>query len=153
MQEGDPVRIALFGNSFGARIQLPALAWAGGNRVIGVAGLDLGKARETADAWRIPRATADWRTLLEEAPDLVLVSTPVDLHQEMTLAALESGAAVLCEKPFAHERGRGRADGRRGAGARCLARPRAALESPPAPAAGSWWPRGSSGPPGTRPSR
>lgn len=96
-----PVRVALFGNSFASRIQLPALRWAGGARVVGVAGRDEARLRETADAWSIERWSTDWRALLEPAPDLVIVTTPVDLHAEMVTAALDAGAAVLCEKPFA----------------------------------------------------
>jgi len=95
-----PVRVALIGNSFAEAIQLPALRYAGNNEVIGLAGGDGAKARATADRWGIPVATDDWTQLLELAPDLVIVSTPVDLHYPMARAALESGAAVLCEKPF-----------------------------------------------------
>lgn len=95
------VRIAILGNSFAARTQIPALRWAGGNEIVGIAGRDLEKARATAQTFGIPKATTDYRELLELSPDLVLVSTPVHLHREMTLAALDVGAAVLCEKPFA----------------------------------------------------
>lgn len=95
------MRTVLFGNSFASRVQLPALRWAGGCEVVGIAGRDAAKAQRTASEWSIPHATADWRELLSLRPDLVLVTTPVDLHREMTLAALERGAAVLCEKPFA----------------------------------------------------
>ncbi len=97
----DSVRIAILGNSFAARTQIPALRWAGGNEIIGIAGRDAEKARATAAAFGIPHGTTDYRELLDLSPDLVLVSTPVHLHREMTLAALEVGAAVLCEKPFA----------------------------------------------------
>ncbi len=96
-----PVRTVLLGNSFASRVQLPALRWAGGCEVLGIAGQDAAKAQRTAAEWSLPRATGDWRELLALEPDLVLVTTPVDLHREMTLAALERGAAVLCEKPFA----------------------------------------------------
>lgn len=95
------VRTVLLGNSFASRVQLPALRWAGGCEVVGIAGRDGAKARRTAEEWSIPHATADWRELLALEPELVIVTTPVDLHREMTLAALETGAAVLCEKPFA----------------------------------------------------
>ena len=97
----DPVRIALLGNSFASRVQLPALRWAGSNEVCALAGRDAEKARATAAEWGIPHATGDWRTALDTEPDLVIVSTPVHLHHEMTMAALDTGAAVLCEKPFA----------------------------------------------------
>lgn len=95
-----PVRVALIGNSFAEAIQLPALRYVGGNEVIGLAGGDGAKARATADRWGIPVATDDWNELLGLTPDLVIVSTPVDLHYPMARAALECGAAVLCEKPF-----------------------------------------------------
>lgn len=101
----DPLQVALVGNSFASRVQLPALRWAGGNRVVGLAGRDLAKARATADEWRIPYATDDWRALLERDCDLVIVTTPVDLHHPMVVAALEAGRHVLCEKPFALDAG------------------------------------------------
>jgi len=103
----EPVRVAILGNSFATKVQLPALRWAGANHVVGIAGRDREKARRTAEDWDIGAATDDWRELLELAPDLVLVSTPVALHKEMTLAALDAGAAVLCEKPFALDAGEG----------------------------------------------
>ena len=96
----DTVRIAILGNSFAEAVQLPALQAIGGCEVLGVAGRSLEKARATAERWGLPRGTDDWRSLLEDGPDLVLVTTPVDLHAEMAAAALEAGAAVLCEKPF-----------------------------------------------------
>ena len=39
--------------------------------------------------------------LRQEQPDVVHICTPHDLHVEMAIAALESGANVLCEKPAA----------------------------------------------------
>ncbi|MGW8381057.1 Gfo/Idh/MocA family oxidoreductase [Streptomyces sp. ODS28] len=38
--------------------------------------------------------------LAAERPDLVLIGTPPALHAEQAVAALESGAWVLCEKPL-----------------------------------------------------
>ena len=112
------VCIALIGNAFAQRLQLPALRWAGGNRVIGIAGSDAAKARRTAEAWDIPLATGDYRELFAQDPDLVVIATPVHLHHRMVLDALETRAAILCEKPLAlnvaeaaelAERARGRA--------------------------------------------
>ncbi len=95
------IRVAVFGNSFSTKVQLPALRWCGHNELVGIAGADLAKARATASAWGAPIGTDDWRALLDEAPDLIVVTTPVFLHHDMTLAALDAGCAVLCEKPFA----------------------------------------------------
>jgi len=99
----NPVRIVLFGNSQAEAVQLPALNHIGGNEVVGIAGYGAEKAAATAENWGIGRSTSNWRELLELDPDLVIVTTPVNLHYEMTRAALDAGSAVLCEKPFTVE--------------------------------------------------
>jgi predicted dehydrogenase len=46
---------------------------------------------------------SDVRELLKAEPaDLIMVSTPVHLHEEMVVAALAAGAHVLCEKPLSN---------------------------------------------------
>ena len=94
------VRIVLFGNSHAQAVQLPALAHIGGNQVVGIAGQDPQKLASTAKRFGIEHTTANWRELLELDPDLVIVTTPVDLHAEMVRESLATDAAVLCEKPF-----------------------------------------------------
>ena len=94
------VRIVLFGNSQAEAVQLPALNHIGGNEVVGIAGYHAEKAATTAKNWGIEHSTSDWRELLDLEPELVVVTTPTNLHYEMTRAALDAGAAVLCEKPF-----------------------------------------------------
>jgi predicted dehydrogenase len=42
---------------------------------------------------------------LATAPDLVVVANPTSLHTEVASAAVRAGAAVLVEKPIAHELG------------------------------------------------
>jgi predicted dehydrogenase len=52
---------------------------------------------------RLPAAAlfTDYAKALQSVrPDIVLVAAPPALHAEMTIAALEAGAWVLCEKPF-----------------------------------------------------
>lgn len=43
----------------------------------------------------------DFRELLKEEVDVVHVCTPNDSHAEITIASLESGKHVMCEKPMA----------------------------------------------------
>lgn len=48
------------------------------------------------------RVYADYRELLQDGSiDIVHVCTPNDSHAEITIAALESGKHVMCEKPMA----------------------------------------------------
>lgn len=100
-----PVRIAIIGNSFAERVLLPALDHVGGLpgislKVVGLAGSSGAKAAKTAQRWGIPKFTNRWQDLFDEPVDLAIIATPVDLHFEMARKALESGCAVLCEKPF-----------------------------------------------------
>ena len=47
-----------------------------------------------------PRATTDWREVIEARPDLVVLTGPVAMRAEQARAALEAGCHVLAEKPF-----------------------------------------------------
>ena len=98
-------RVAILGTSFGRLVQAPAFQRHAGFELVAIAGSSEEKTRRIASELGVPGATADWRRLLsEQAPDLVSVATPVDLHHPMMLAALERGAHVLCEKPTALDR-------------------------------------------------
>ena len=50
---------------------------------------------------RVPNAGTDFDAALHrERPDIVLVATPPATHTAMSIAAMEAGAWVLCEKPL-----------------------------------------------------
>ncbi len=71
-------------------------------RMIAVAGRDAGMAAAFATRWGWSRAVSQWRELLEDpAIELIDVATPNALHAEQSIAALESGRHVACEKPLA----------------------------------------------------
>ena len=104
------IRTAIIGASFARDAYLPALANIDDAEVVAIASARLSSARATADQFGIPQAYDDWREMLgRHEVDLVCIATPPDLHAPMTLAALEAGAHVLCEKPMAMDAGESRA--------------------------------------------
>ncbi|WP_019534542.1 Gfo/Idh/MocA family protein [Paenibacillus ginsengihumi] len=62
------------------------------------------RAREAADKFGVPgaRVYTDYRELLkEESIEVVHVCTPNDSHADISIAAMEAGKHVMCEKPMA----------------------------------------------------
>jgi len=59
------------------------------------------RAAELAARFEIPQVCDSVDALLSQRLDIVLVACPNHLHASMTVAALEAGAHVLCEKPMA----------------------------------------------------
>jgi predicted dehydrogenase len=69
--------------------------------VVAVCARSEGSARRVADAHGVRGRYTSYQALLErEAPDIVVVATPNYLHHPVSIAALESGAHVACEKPL-----------------------------------------------------
>jgi len=62
---------------------------------------DLGSTRELAEAIDA-KAYASWQDLVSDPRiDAVVVCTPPHLHAEISIASMEAGKHVLCEKPLA----------------------------------------------------
>ncbi len=67
-----------------------------------ICGRNIAELNEFKDRWGWKHATTDWREAVENDDiGLVDVGTPNHLHKEMTIAALEAGKHVACEKPLA----------------------------------------------------
>ncbi len=92
-------RVGIVGTGWGTRVQVPLFREAG-LQVVAIAGFHTAKTRELAAGLGLP-AYDDWRELIASDVDLVSVTTPPSEHREMTLAALEAGKHVICEKPTA----------------------------------------------------
>jgi predicted dehydrogenase len=70
--------------------------------VVAVADVDEGRAQALADKFEIPQVFTSYDEMLAKADlDAVSVALPVFLHAPATIAALEAGKHVLCEKPMA----------------------------------------------------
>jgi len=95
-------KIVIAGAGFIARVaHLPGYR-AAGAPVDAVCARNQERARLLAEQFEIPHVYGDWREMLaQEKPDIVSVCLPNVLHYEVTLAALDAGAHVLCEKPLA----------------------------------------------------
>jgi predicted dehydrogenase len=73
-----------------------------GVEVAAVAARDPERAKAFADQHNIAKTYADYRALIEaDDVDAVYNGLPPNLHGQWSIAAVEAGKSVLCEKPFA----------------------------------------------------
>jgi predicted dehydrogenase len=70
--------------------------------VVAISDIDEPRARKLADDFDVPRVYADFNDMLaQEELDLVSVCTPPFMHCAASMAALNAGVNVICEKPMA----------------------------------------------------
>lgn len=100
------VGIGIIGTGFARRVQIPAFLACEGVKISSVASGSIENARSTAEECGALHYTSEWRETVERGDvDLVCITTPPYLHREMTLAAIEHGKHILCEKPMAMNTG------------------------------------------------
>ena len=96
------VGIGIIGAGFARTTQIPGFKNCEGARGVVIASAHRGHAEEVAREFDIAHVADDWRGVIErDDVDLVSIVTPVVTHYEITMAALEAGKHVLCEKPMA----------------------------------------------------
>jgi predicted dehydrogenase len=99
----DQVRVGVIGTSwFADMLHLPNLKSHPQAEIASICGRNRERAEEMAQKYGIPAVYTDYREMVESG-DLhaVEIITPDDLHYPMTMAALDAGLHVLCEKPLA----------------------------------------------------
>lgn len=98
----DQIGIALIGAGFIADYHLGGLSGLPDVKTRVVASRRLEKAREVAHRFGVPDATDDMAGVMRR-PDIhaVIITTPDDTHEEIAVACLRAGKAVLLQKPMA----------------------------------------------------
>src|SRR5881296_1684873 len=94
------LRVGILGAGQMGRTHAEVLARDTRVRITGVADGDAERARRLAGSLGAV-CHPDLEALLRDGVDLVVVATPNRFHAEASLAALERGVGVLCEKPMA----------------------------------------------------
>jgi len=102
----DAVRVAFIGVGNRGSYLVQHMLKVPGVKVVAICDIDpvaLKKSVEAATAaGHSPESYTEYRKLLDRKDiDAVVIATPVDLHKEMAIAALEVGKHVYCEKPMA----------------------------------------------------
>ena len=105
------VRIGVFGTSWWAdAMYLPPIAAHPDAELVALCGRRSEPTEALATTWGIPLRFTDPGEMLRSAElDAVVVATSNDTHHDLTMAALDAGLHVLCEKPLALNAGQAEA--------------------------------------------
>ncbi|MCE7989546.1 MAG: gfo/Idh/MocA family oxidoreductase [Caldilinea sp. CFX5] len=99
----EAIRIGVIGTSWWADLgHLPFLTSDDRAKVVAICGRHRERAQAMAAKYRIPQVFTDYHELIAKGDvQAVAILTPDDEHFAMTMAALDAGLHVLCEKPLA----------------------------------------------------
>jgi len=106
-----PVRVGVIGTGRMAETMVATMARAPEVQVTGVASSsgNVDRARRLAAKFGVPNPYADAAPLLaRDDIDLIYIANGTSAHAATSIAALQAGKAVLCEKPFATTLAEGR---------------------------------------------
>jgi predicted dehydrogenase len=95
------IKTAIVGTGFMGKVHAENVRRLGNVEIAAVVGSRPARAQSFAEAMSIPFATANLKDVLDNKEiDAVHICTPNVDHYPMSLAAIEAGKAVLCEKPM-----------------------------------------------------
>lgn len=96
------MRVGIIGVGWGSHVQVPGFRAADGFEPVALCARTPERLERAAAKHGISETSTDWRSFVtRDDLDVISVATPTVWHRDMTLAALEAGKAVLCEKPLA----------------------------------------------------
>jgi predicted dehydrogenase len=105
----EKIGVGLIGTGFARSAQAPAFSVCEGAELVAVCSGRLENAQRAAAEFDIKHVCENYEQLLAlEDVSLVVISAPPHLHHPITLAALEAGKHVICEKPMAMNVGEAR---------------------------------------------
>jgi predicted dehydrogenase len=94
------MRVAFVGSGLQTRRRAPVVHQSKDDQLVAIVGTEEASPKALADQFGCEWST-DWaRTVARDDIDAVVVTTPPHLHAQISIAALESGKHVLCEKPL-----------------------------------------------------
>ncbi len=97
----EALRVGIIGVGWGALVHAPAFSAVEGYEVAALCSSRPESVASAAERLGVHDTSTDWRAFVQRDDlDLVAVSSPVQLHHDMFLAALGAGRHVLCEKPL-----------------------------------------------------
>ena len=101
-RHSDPIRVAIAGTgSVSQVVHLPILAERSDVEIAAVTDIDFPKAQMIADRFGVSRVATDEEVLGDDGIDAVIICTPNARHEELAIAALQSGKHILVERPMA----------------------------------------------------
>jgi predicted dehydrogenase len=100
--EEKPLRVGIIGTGQIAQTHMKNYSALAGVEMVACADIDEGAARRSAETYKIPHVYRDFREILSRGDiDAVDICLHNNYHMPATVAALEAGKHVYCEKPMA----------------------------------------------------
>ncbi len=98
----EKIRVGVIGTGFANVVHIPAFQSCPDTEVVAICSGHRANAERTAASFGIPRVYDDHTGLVNDPEvDAVAIVSPPVYHAEQSIAALEAGKHVLCEKPTA----------------------------------------------------
>jgi predicted dehydrogenase len=97
-----PLRVGIVGVGWGTIVHAPAFGAVDGYEVVALCSKNPEKVAKAGENLGLDDVSTDWESFVRRDDlDLISVATPVTLHRDIAIGALEAGKHVLCEKPLA----------------------------------------------------
>lgn len=96
------LKVGVLGSGFAAReLHLPVLSRINDVELSAIFGIPYEDALSLAKRFNIPKATDDWRSVINDSSiDVVLIATPTYTHKIIAEEAIKAGKDVMLEKPI-----------------------------------------------------